>query len=591
VSGATAYALRFRVPRATCFVYDGRAFPGGDPLTAAVDRSSHVALWALALAVTVSGVILHARLGPPDTYWTIDNGGKALAVRELRAGRTWLTYPGRDLDPDFAYFPQPLAGPERYAELRDGRVVSQYLSPFVVLTLPFAALFGFAGLAVLPALGAGACVAGAGLLARRRTGSSRTGLLAAGITAAASPLLFYAAAFWEHALVGAFATAALVALDDPERERTAWSGVLLAAACFLREEMALLLLAAVLVLAVRGRPARAALVGTLGVAGVGALAAFHRATTGSWAGVHLGVNRPVPFVHALDALRFLLLRPGLTGVSWLVPAAALALLVAIRDERARRFAVPGVTLLLGGLALAAWLAYPGVGDETLALIRSNSALVFVPWVLVAPAWSRRTGRPAPARVADGIVLLFVALIVLTVPGRSLAGVHPGPRLLLLPLVPVLAATLAEGIPAARRRAAAVIPLLLVAVGWNVRSLELLHLERVHAGRLLAAIRARPERVVVTPLFWLPTEMSALWDEKTFLLARTKNDARILAARLSERGESSFLIADLPGQVPGPPAASVRSVLFPDFSVDLHVVPLSPVPSPPPVPVPSGRGPP
>jgi len=539
-------------------------------------RAPVAATWTLALAVAVAGLVLHGTLGPPDTYWTIDNGGKALALAELRAGRTWIAYPGRDLDPELAFFPQPLSGAERYGQLREGRVLSQYLSPFVALTLPLAALLGFGGLAVLPALGAGACVVLAGHLARRRTGSPAAALGAAGLTAVASPLLFYASVFWEHALVGALATGALVAVDDPRRERATTAGVLLGAACLLREEMALLLLATVAVLAVRGRAGSAARVAGPGAAGVAALALFHRAFAGSWTGVHLGVNRPVPLAHALDALPGLLLGPGLAPVPWLVPALLLAALYALRG-RARAVGVPAITLLLGTIAIVAWTAFPGGGDAALALIRSNSALVFVPWVLVAPA-GRSAGRTTVAfGGADAIVLVFVLLFVATVPARSITGVHPGPRMLLWPLVPVLAATLAEGIRSAPRRAVALLPVVLVACAWSVRSLDLLHEKREYAGRLQAAIRQRPERLVATPLFWLPTELAALWPAKTFLLAGSAAQARALTEAAREHGEPSLLVADRPGQLPEPPVRSVRSAPFPDLAVDLWPVPLAAAP--------------
>jgi len=539
-------------------------------------RLLRAAPWILALAVAASGVLLHARLGPPDTFWTIDNGGKALVLRAALAGRATLDYPGRADDPDFAFYPQPLAGAEAYAARRGDAVLSQYQSPFVWMTVPFAATFGFAGLAMLPALGGGACVLLAARLASRRTGSAAAGAGAAALAAAATPLLFYASAFWEHTCTGALAGGALLALDDDERPRPGLAGALLGGACFLREETALLSLAAIAVLAAARKGRAAGLVALGGGAGIAALALFHRLTSGSWAGVHLGVNRPVPFAHFVDAARGLLLDPGFAAVSWLVPALVLVAWAALRHRAAvDRVSSPLAALALGAVSIAAFAAYPGDDDRALALIHSNSALVFVPWILVAFAWGQRRFRRT-----DAVVALFVLLFLALVPERTITGIHPGPRLLLFPLTTLAAAALAEGAAAAPRRSLALAPLLLVAVAWNVRSLVLLHDKRVHTGRIAEAIRARPEPVVATGLFWLPTELAPLWEEKRFHLVGDEEQARALVRRLAGRGERALLVADAPGNLSGDPVASVRGDGLPAFAVDLGVVTLTPPPGGP-----------
>lgn len=527
--------------------------------------------WILALAVTAAGAALHARIGPPDTYWTIDNGGKALVLRAALAGRATLDYPGRDADPGFAFYPLPLAGAETYAKRRGGDVLSQYQSPFVWMTVPFAAAFGFAGLAAWPALGGGACVLLAAAFARRRTGSHASGVLAATLTAIASPLLFYSSVFWEHAAAGALAGGGLLLIDDDARPRPWRAGALLAGACLLREEMALLLAAAVLALAMGRRVRAAAATAIAGGAGIAALSLFHRVTSGSWTGIHLGVNRPVPFAHFVDAARGLFLDAGFAPLPWLLPAAALAAwLVARRRPRLDRYASPAAALLLGAVAAAAYAVYPGGDDRALALTRSNSALVFVPWILVAFAWGDRR-----LRRADLALGLFVLLFLALVPERTITGVHPGPRLLLFPLVPLAAAALAEGIAAAPRASLALAPLALVAILWNVRALDLLHDKRALAGRIAAAIRARPEPVVATGLFWLPAELPSLWAEKRFHLAGDDRAARALVARLTARGERALLVVDRPGSLQGDPVATVRGDGLPAFSVDLGVVTLNP----------------
>jgi hypothetical protein len=337
--------------------------------------------------------------------------------------------------------------------------------------------------------------------------------------------------------------------------------------------MALLLLATVVTLAAGRRVRAAGAVAIAGGLGVAALALFHRVTSGSWTGIHLGVNRPVPFTHFAEAARGLFLDPGFAAVPWLVPAIALAAWLAVRRRpRLDRFASPAVALLLAAVAIAAFAAYPGDDDRALALLHSNSALVFTPWILVAFAWGgRRLGR------ADLSLALFVLLFLALVPERTITGVHPGPRLLLFPLVPLAAAALAEGIAAVPRAGLALAPLVLVAAFWNVRALDLLHDKRVLAGRIAEAIGARPEPVVATGLFWLPTALPSLWADKRFHLAGDDRAARALVRRLAARGERALLVVDAPGSLQGDPVASVRGVGLPAFSVDLGVVTLAPVP--------------
>lgn len=536
---------------------------------------------ALAGVVAAAGVALHTTLGPPDTYWTIDNGGKALALQSLQSGRWDLAYPGTSVDPGFAHFPMPLEGAERYATVVDGRVIPQYQSPFVALTLPFARAFGFAGLAILPGLGAGAVVLLAGALAFRRTGSRAAARVAAATLTLGTPLLFYGSTFWEHTLTAALAAGALLVLDAPPR-RPLMAGLLLGAAAMLREELLLLLVAAAIVLLVR-RCGRTAVMRLLAgaVPGLVLLAAFQRLATGSWSGVHLEVNRAIPFAATLDAVRGLLLDPGLAPGSLLLPGAALALLVAARFSPVRRAdPLRGIgALVLAVLGVLAFRAFPGGMDAALALAGSNSAVVFVPWVFLAATAGRGADGqrgpndpPASRPLADRVALLFVLLFLVLVPARSITGVHPGPRMLLV-VAPVLAATLAGELVARRRTIAWVLPLLLISAAWSMRSLELLSAKRQQSGALAAALRSRPEDVVATQLFWLPTEMAALWPEKRFFLVGTTDDVRDLAGRLAAAGETGMLTAALPGTIPGAAAVRVRHPRFPEHSVDLHVLSL------------------
>jgi hypothetical protein len=245
--------------------------------------------------------------------------------------------------------------------------------------------------------------------------------------------------------------------------------------------------------------------------------------------------------------------------------------------------VLGTTLVVVPAVRGLW-RFPAGADAALALQHSNSALLVLPWALVAPFLAGTHGvgdEPARAagRVLSRAALLFLVLFVALVPARSVTGVHPGPRML-LPLLPLAAALTATRFDGRGLATFLLIPLLLVGAAWNVRSLELLHAKRTLAGTLSAALRARPERTVVTDLFWLPTEMSALWDSKRFFLLRSDRDLAWIVDRAREAGETSMLAAMEPGRITAEPVAAIRGATLPAFSVDLHQLTLHAMAPPP-----------
>jgi hypothetical protein len=531
------------------------AWPAADPVVA-----------SLAAAVTASGFLLHTLLGPAGTSWTIDDAGKRLVLANLREdpGRTWIRYPGVVLDPELRWFPQPLDGAEPYGLRRNGRVVSQYLSAFVWLTLPIERLLGEPGLVALPALGAGTAVLLTGTLAARRSGRG-AGRIAALILALASPLPFYASVFWEHAPAAALVAGVFLALAGTDRPRPLPAGALASTACLLREEMLLLLIACATALALTGRRHEIPRFLAGAAAGVTAWLVMQRIATGSWTGVHVAVNAPVPLVHAAKAARALLLDPGCSGV----PLIAVLALVALLATRFAAAAAAG----LAAVSAAALARFPGGEDPALALIRSNSALVFVPWVIAVAGL--RAGAAGPARRDFLIVapLLFVAAFVALVPERSITGVHPGPRML-LPMLPAAAVLAAERFPRRAPAAVAFSLTLIVAAAWSVRSLALLNDKRDTSAILHRALAADPRRIVATDLFWLPTDAAPLWDRKQFHLVRGPADLDELARRAAGAGEREMLLVTAPGRVAAPPLVALRPTRLPAFAADFHVRPLT-----------------
>ncbi|HET9887071.1 MAG TPA: hypothetical protein VFR10_06120, partial [bacterium] len=277
----------------------------------------------LGLLTAIAGIAIRLLGGPPGTDWTIDNGGKALVARELvqHGGDSSIRYPAQRIDPEFRFFPQPLQGKEPYGVLRNGRVESQYDSPFVRIAGLVLARTGEPALAFLPALGGGLAVFLVGL----------QGTLAAVILLLATPLLFYSSVFWEHTWVMALVAGCFLLLRSAGSRSAFFAGLAMGAAILLREEIILLFLATLLAMAILRRNMRDAAAFTIGGAlGITALAWFHFATTGNMTGTHVAANRPEFLVHFFEAARGLLFSTGFSGIAIAIPIAAVILLIAAR---------------------------------------------------------------------------------------------------------------------------------------------------------------------------------------------------------------------------------------------------------------------
>jgi hypothetical protein len=176
--------------------------------------------------------------------------------------------------------------------------------------------------------------------------------------------------------------------------------------------------------------------------------------------------------------------------------------------------------------------------------------------------------------------------------------------MLLPALPVFAAIAAEQARRAckawrevgetgRRSPGGVLrlaPLLLlfaIGIAWNVRSLELLAGKRAVAGAIATGLTAATGThaeadgtrdggapalpIVATDLFWLPTEMAALWDRIEFHLIRGPADLQELSRRAAAHGAKGITLVTAPGSVRGEaPVAKIRDPGYPAFSVDVHV---------------------
>jgi hypothetical protein len=213
---------------------------------------------------------------PGDAYWINDCGNKALvAERLLETGFRRAAFAGPDpaLDPEGRWFPIP----PPFALRRGAEFASAYPLAYPALATPGLAVWGPRGLRLPAALGAAA--AASLLAAWLAPALGRGGAFAAALVLGlATPLFFYGVTVWEHAPAVALALAGWLLLAQPRPRAWCTAGVLVGAACWLREEMALMT-PAVIAAALIGRapPRRIAAFAAGAAAPLFALALFNQA--------------------------------------------------------------------------------------------------------------------------------------------------------------------------------------------------------------------------------------------------------------------------------------------------------------------------
>jgi hypothetical protein len=518
---------------------------------------------------------------PPGGLWIIDNGNKRIQVEALLASgfRDFsLPWPGRELDPDFQFTPMP----NSFGLVREDRLYSVFSPVFPVLSaLPFAAL-GERGLTLLPFLASLLLLAGVAHLARL-AGMQSPGLavLAAGL---ATPIWFYALVFWEHVVAASVCVGAVALVFDflaqGGRLKVFLAGLALAIGAGLRDP--LLLFAAVLgvflFFAAASQRVRTGLVFGAGLAaGLLPLAAlqwlalgdplgFHlthgfapRAGEQTGLGAHLAA-RPRVLHHLLLAAA-----PGRLASALLTGPFALLLLLRPRlAGGAHRAVLVGAALwaLAGALVIGA--GYARAESPIEHLLRANGLFAAAP--LLAAGLIRRRGKASAGETVRGrllgLVLAYALLYTALTPLRNSTGIHWGNRYLLelypLLVVPAAAALEDNWRSPQRRRVEALLLVLLVfaSVAWQVFSLDLLRRKLVFGERLEAAVRERPERVIVTDLWWLPQSLPREFFEKAIFYTPDPQQRRGLLARAAERGDGAFLAVASAIQRPRIPEAQV-----------------------------------
>lgn len=420
-------------------------------------------MWCLSLVSSIPG----------EVFFSGDGGLKALMVKQLLRGEwsaalslgepAWV----RALWDEGMY---PFRTP--FVHALDARRYASFEWAFPALSAPGYAIAGWRGLYWLPVLGVlGTWVALGSLLHRMRVGGLGSAVAIA-LLIFATPLTFYAAAFWEHTLAVGVAFAGYADLllleTHANRTRATRAGVLLGLAGWLRPEALVLGAAALAVHAVSRRWREAAIACASFGAVVAAYFVFNRLLYGEWLGVHAieVVERASTLSERLDHA---LERAGAFRDLWLdtIPFTWMALLVA-------------------GVSLA----------------------------------SKRTRGKAARRTALVLVLAFCGTALIA---PNAGGMQIGPRYL-LPLMPLMMLLVALGLgqlACSRSKlplAAALIGLALLAVpaarenlGARTSRIEASYATRIFPS--VAAIGRHPEAGVLFGHHFAALEMSSVMAER------------------------------------------------------------------------------
>ena len=172
------------------------------------NKAAWLALLAVALLLLLGQFLL-----PAGVVWHSDEGAKLLQLDYLRFDGLLpvanIDYPGRDLDPTLLFAP---FHPKQYHINSNGNIRLQWPLFLAVITAPFYALAGMAGLYFWPMLGAiGSCWA-SWRLALKIGAPRRSAWLTIPLLGLATPLGFYSWLYFEHTLAAFLIAASALAL-------------------------------------------------------------------------------------------------------------------------------------------------------------------------------------------------------------------------------------------------------------------------------------------------------------------------------------------------------------------------------------------
>ena len=493
-----------------------------------------------------------------EGFWITDNANKFLQLQAIvDSGYTEFSIPwrGAGLNPDMTFNPLPAP----FSVVRDGKIYSQYPPLFaVVSSLPYR-WFGYAGLYLLPLLGALLTLAGVARLAESVGLEARWRQVAVLLAGVCTPLWFYAVVFWEHALATCLAVWAVdLHLRWAEHR---WHGRLVAGAMaaagtvWFRDEALLLCVVLVLFVFVQARGQR---LGAMGVSvvtmlvGIAPLLVFQWFTLGDPLGFHVHANltdigghlatraevfyrlfvaaderMPISILIALPFVAALLLYPRFSP-RWFERAFVICAVIA---------SVAGV-IFVGSMILTR--------EPIQRLLETNSLFPAATFLLLGLVRCSGCSGDAAARRLWALALAYGLAYALAAPVISSGGIHWGNRFL-LPLYPLLTVLVVRNLAACSAtslrslRWGAVAVTFAIALVTQIYSIDLLATKKDFSVRANRALAERSETALVADAWWVPQELHSALREKPVFLVRNNLDLVRLRNRLRSTGFERFLL--------------------------------------------------
>ena len=463
---------------------------------------------------------------PRGGFWTIDNGLKYLAIHEqahhpLQSFN--ITIPDSHVDPwnEAA----PLIPPFVYQH--NDKLVPVFPPLFIVLCSIAWKFLGQWIIWWIP------LIASLGIFAvcwlAYRNNLSGTNLIVILLLGLASPMAFYALSLWEHTTSILFLLLGIVLTYRPEESSSLWKwiigGILLGVGGMFRLECWIVAVSwAIASFHYRHRVRWTAMVMGLVLAAVLWLASNFWWTGSFWplqfgenwkmyglSGEHSGiiawiVTRWESFVNLIVAAHPRLMVNIVLNAAMIL-GIALALII-----KKRKIANLGFGLIIGTyivFLIQEWrLDHPVAGTAF-----TGGLLWCCPWVILA-IFAVKKKDLISRRLLTAILLAIVLIILITPISR---GIHFGPRIL-LPLIPLFAILTSRAIDPGKGwktvRIAAWILVGLTVIHQG-RGIDLLAKQKAVNADLTSRVIQLEQRVIVTDLWWIPSDFARAWDNHSF----------------------------------------------------------------------------
>ena len=504
--------------------------------------------WSVYALVAVAGWTLL----PAGGFWINDEGIKYLQAMAISAS------PDRSSEVRLDFSPAETGGllPHTPVYLWQTSRGYRFLYPdyFARLASRAHGLAGETGMRLV-ALVAGLVAVGAWTLAAGRHAPRAAPFVP--LLVLGSPWMFYHWVFWEHAIALAAQTVSLVVFLWGWRRRRldalVLAGSALGLCAFLRGELALYGVALALAFGLAFRDWRRPAAFVFGVAiPLAGLLVLNAQQWGHPLGLHyagLSLAATMRGATRWQTIRTLMVGMSAQPATAMTAVAGILGVIGLSARRERGLAAMGFAVGLGAAVIVRrqFLALP---DPFAALVgfASLAALTPILFVGLAVGFAWRSG---PRRRALALTtVLFLLGAAFSYSSASAAGIHWGPRLLLPALVPMVvlaaerlaAAWAGRRTPARRWEAAGLLAGL--ALGWveTGYSWRLLDQARSHGAAVERFLAARPERLVVTNLWWVPQLYARASAGHSFLLLQSPGDYAKFRAFAAARGETTWLLA-------------------------------------------------